>query len=385
MNIFVSPEAVATMALIVLVYWLLPKRFQLEFLALCTAALLVWLDAASAALLAVLGAAAWFGVQASRARGDALPAKLAFGAIVLAFIGYKWAIRPGSVHALDWVLLGASFYVLRMLHYLIEHMKGTLPAHGARQWLGYLLFLPAIPVGPINRFNDFVRDDLRRRFDLRNFTAGAQRILYGFVKIIVIADHLIGVRLARAIELVEPDHPALAAWLHCLHYGADLYFRFSGATDLVLGAALLLGFRLIENFNWPFAARNIGDFWQRWHISLSRWCRDYVYTPAAAIWRRPRAAVILSMVVLGLWHELSPRYLAWGAYHGVGIAIWQSWDKTHWGVPASWRSQVPGWIATGLGIALTFNFVVLSFAITRSETLAGAWQTYRVIFGGLLP
>src|SRR5690606_22484260 len=98
-----------------------------------------------------------------------------------------------------------------------------------------------------------------------------------------------------------------------------LYFKFSGYSDIAIGVSRLLGFRVMENFHYPFIAQNIGDFWKRWHISLSSWCRDYAYMPVWSRLRNGALAALASMLILGLWHELSWRYLAWGLYHGAGI------------------------------------------------------------------
>lgn len=143
----------------------------------------------------------------------------------------------------------------------------------------------------------------------------------------------------------------------------DLYVAFSGASDLAIGYALAMGFRIQENFRFPFLARSIPDFWRRWHMSLTFWCRDYVYAPIAAATRRPVLGITLAMAVIGLWHEFSLRYLLWGLYHGAGILL------TH-RLAALARPWLPeeGRVARALrpvGTAATLLFVVSSFAVTN--------------------
>ncbi|TGD72547.1 MBOAT family protein [Mangrovimicrobium sediminis] len=368
------PLAAAFVAL----FWLTPRRLQAWYLVASGGAFLVYQGQYLSLLaLAGLGAgcyatatlfARWFG--AGRA------ALLAMVALVLFFVAYKLVLANAGN---TFVLLGAAYYVLRMLHYVIESYRGRLPAHGPAEFAAYLFFLPTLFVGPINRFGEFVRDERRRRWDTRLFHTGLERILFGYFKVVVLANYVLDTKLAAYIESVGGDDTALGAWLLCVEYGLELYLRFGGYCDVAIGMAALLGYRIVENFNYPFLRSDINAFWRSWHISLSAWCRDYIFTPAAFRLRSPAAGVILSMVVLGLWHEISLRYLAWGAYHGVGIVIFQYWCRLKPALPTTGR--LPGWLTTPLATLLTFNFVVMSFAITRKETLGEALQVFRVILG----
>jgi len=144
-----------------------------------------------------------------------------------------------------------------------------------------------------------------------------------------------------------------------------LYVLFSGYSDIAIGFGALLGLRLRENFDWPFLARNIGEFWQRWHVSLASWCRDYVFTPTLSFTRSHGLAVVASMLVLGLWHELSLRYLLWGAYHGVGLVLFRMFADCAGSriglLPAAMRHA---WRV--LATLLTLHFVLFSFAVTSA-------------------
>jgi alginate O-acetyltransferase complex protein AlgI len=139
-----------------------------------------------------------------------------------------------------------------------------------------------------------------------------------------------------------------------------------------------MGFHIIENFNYPFIAVNIGDFWRRWHISLSEWCRSYVYTPIASYTRKPIIAVLAAMLVLGLWHELSFRFLCWGLFHGIGISLWHLFQRLKERLPRTNNRVVKGaW--TAISVVITVNFVALSFILAKEPDLASAYHSYRVL------
>ena len=165
--------------------------------------------------------------------------------------------------------------------------------------------------------------------------------------------------------------PGLIEYLECVAFGANIYFQFAGYSSVAIGFALLLGFRIIENFDHPFLRPNISAFWRCWHISLSSWCRDYVYMPVAASTRSVALGAVASMVVIGLWHEISLRYLAWGLYHAGGILVWQGFQRVKRRLPRT-RAQWARLAATAAAVALTFNFVMLSFAITKEASLRDA-------------
>jgi len=173
----------------------------------------------------------------------------------------------------------------------------------------------------------------------------------------------------------------LDAYLSLVGYGLNLYWQFSGYCDIAIGFAALLGMRVPENFHFPFAARNLPDFWHRWHITASEWCRDFVFRPMLSHTRQYLFASLASMIVLGLWHEMSPRYLAWGLLHGVGLAVVHLWTKH---VP--WAGTLRGnWVWKAFCWFATLQFVILSFALTSTPDLAAAWTCLKVLFSPLLP
>jgi alginate O-acetyltransferase complex protein AlgI len=264
------------------------------------------------------------------------------------------------------------------MHYALERYKGTLDKHGFKEFLGYLFFLPTIVIGPINRFGPFLRDVRRQRWDGSLMSEGLERILYGYVKITVLGNFLVASQLGGWIETLRPDHPVLGEYLGVVRYGLNSYLQFAGFSDVAIGFALLLGYRVIENFDWPYLRTNISAFWRSWHISLTSWCRDYVYGSVFAVSRSPALGALATLVVVGLWHEISVRYLLWGVYHGVGLIVWQRFQDLKRYLPTV-THPLGRRAIDGLSILLTVHFVWFSFVLVSQPTLAMAWQVYRTI------
>ncbi len=359
----VSLIMLAWIAATVAVFWSAPRRWQPYVAAISTALLLGLFSPVSLAMLSVFTALAY--VPMRYGQQSTAGALTAGGAIAALFIWFKSGAGPGGLI----VPMGFGFYTLRALHYTLDSVKRRLPPHTFGQFLSYMFFLPVMVAGPINRFQDFHRDLSRRRFDSKLFSKGCERMLYGFAKIVILAQYEVSHLLAERISSLEGSHEVLAAYLDCVRYGLNLYFQFSGYSDIAIGFSMLLGFQMAENFKYPFLARNISDFWKRWHMTLSSWCRDYVYMFTLSVGRRPWFAVLISMLVLGGWHELSGRYLAWGLYHGAGIAVWQVFQGFKTKLP-SLSFSGGALLAEGASFLLTINFVILSFAITKEPDLA---------------
>jgi D-alanyl-lipoteichoic acid acyltransferase DltB (MBOAT superfamily) len=163
--------------------------------------------------------------------------------------------------------------------------------------------------------------------------------------------------------------------------GLELYLQFSGYSDIAIGFAMLLGFRIMENFNFPFLAKNISDFWQRWHISLTSWCREYVYMGTVAVTRNPALGAVASMLVMGLWHECSLRYIAWGVFQGLGIAVWQKFQDVKPRLPTI-QNPAAKIVLRVLSTLLTVHWVLLGILLVTNGTLPQAFETLKILFTG---
>jgi alginate O-acetyltransferase complex protein AlgI len=372
------------MAAAVMGHWLLPYSLARLWLIAITAAFVFVYSPASAAILAVFTLGTYHLAQSERWRGIKI---LLVGAAIIATLAwYKGQIAVDLASGMLGIAipLGLSYYALRCIHYIVEQYKGTLPPHDFVDFVGYLFFLPTLIAGPIHRFGDFHRDQRRLRWDDAKFSEGLERILYGYVKITFVANYLISNRMAEAINEVENHDRSFAAYLTMLQQGLNGYLQFSGYSDVAIGCALLLGYRVMENFRWPLVQRNISEFWKAWHISLSSWCREYVYMLVISFTRKPALAILTTMLAIGLWHEASSRYIVWGVYNGIGILVWQQFQAAKQWLP-EWSGREAAWfrITTHvLAVVVTFHFVMLGFVLVLQPSVGEALAFYRTIVFG---
>ncbi|MEO6340626.1 MAG: MBOAT family O-acyltransferase [Caulobacteraceae bacterium] len=343
--------------------WLAPPKWQGTAVLVCGAGLLAWFSPLSLILLTAATLASYAAPRLKRGRSLAIR-----GVILLTAAGYvlllwqsheSWSQTNLAAAALP---LGMAYYVLRIVHYLLEMDRGGFRQHHLGDYAKYQFLPPVLFVGPIHRFDEFLRDLRRRRWDADDFSTGAGRVLFGLVQIVVIGGVLIGMKVEPKIAQLHLSG-LTGVYTDALLYWAKLYVLFSGYTDVAIGFALMMGFRVRENFNRPYLAHNIGDFWRRWHMSLSSWCRDYVYMPVLARARNHTVAAAASMIVLGLWHSLSLHYLLWGLYHGVGLAVWRAFSLRT--TPVFERLSTGGRFAwTSAARLVTLHFVIFSFSVT---------------------
>ena len=356
-----SPFWIAVIALTVLGFWVIPARFRMSALAVGTLAAVAFMDQLSAVILAALVASTWFYTRKGEAiSGDM--AAFAIGLPVAMLFGFKLlsASRGDDVIVSTIVPLGLSFYALRATHFAFERFLGRIGPVPFLSVAQYLLFMPTILIGPIHRFPAFQRDIRRHRWDPEMFSAGLERLLYGAFKIAVLGNFLTARVFGTFVNETFESDTSTGLYLGMIVIGLNLYFQFSGASDMAIGFARCLGFRIMENFNWPLLATSIPDFWRRWHISLTGLVREYVYSGISAVSRNAKLAALVTMIVIGLWHEISLRYLLWGVYHGLGVAVWQGMERR---LPArileNRSYKVAGWLITQHFVFFGFYFVRL--------------------------
>ena len=220
--------------------------------------------------------------------------------------------------------LGLSYISFQLISYLLDVQKGAVkPERNLASFAFYILMFPKLLAGPIVRYRTLAETLPAPTLDTNQVADGVRRFVRGFVKKILIADVIGQVAIAAFGLPVEASTP-LIAWLGLVGYALQIYYDFSGYTDMAIGLASMMGFRYIENFNHPYIAQSIGDFWRRWHISLSSWFRDYVFYPL----ERRRLPVIgqpfnilIVFLLTGLWHGVTLNFVVWGLLHGFFIAI----------------------------------------------------------------
>ncbi len=260
--------------------------------------------------------------------------------------------------------VGISFFTFQALSYVIDVYRGTERPTTLLDFGLYLAFFPQLVAGPIVRSSEFL-PQLEQRRDPRR-VAGAEGLLLiagGLFKKVVVANTL-------AVGIVDPvfagpqnfSAPAVAVAIY--GYAIQIYADFSGYTDIAIGAALLMGFRFPQNFDSPYAAVSLQDFWRRWHMTLSRWLRDYLYIPLGGS-RRGTANtyrnLMITMVLGGLWHGAAWTFVFWGTLHGLGLA-WERWRSGMLPVRA------PAWLRR----VVTFHLVCLGWVFFRADSLGTA-------------
>jgi alginate O-acetyltransferase complex protein AlgI len=270
--------------------------------------------------------------------------------------------------------VGISFYTFEAINYTVDVYRRKVPAErDLASFMLFITFFPHLVAGPIVRARDFLPQIRRRkRWDWDRMQVGVQYFLMGLVKKQAIAD-----RMALYADPVFNDPRQFssgAVWLAVLAYALQIYCDFSGYTDMALGAAHMLGYKLAKNFNMPYLATNISEFWRRWHMSLSSWLRDYLFIPLGgsrgSTWQTSRN-LLITMTLGGLWHGASWTFVVWGLMHGLLLIVHrglQSVYKRHTWVDRVLQS-IPG---TVLRVGLTFSGVALGWVFFRATTFGVA-------------
>jgi alginate O-acetyltransferase complex protein AlgI len=277
-------------------------------------------------------------------------------------------IHPAAaVQPLDIILpLGISFHTFQSISYVIDVYRGQQPV--ITSYIDYALFVaffPQLVAGPIVRAREFFLDYFNWRPPTGDeWQQGVALILTGYAKKLIFADQF---ALAADSYFGNPagSPGMLGAWTAAISFGLQIFFDFSGYTDIAIGVALLFGFHFPENFRRPYLAASVTEFWRRWHMTLSGWLRDYVYISLGGNRRghiRTYANLILTMLLGGLWHGASWNFVIWGGYHGLALAI----ERKLFG-----REERKGLIRVPLTI-VTFLVVCLGWVFFRAKTFASA-------------
>ncbi len=278
--------------------------------------------------------------------------------------------------------IGISFYTFASLSYTIDVYRRRIPAvRSLIDYAFFIAFFPHLISGPIIRARQFMGQvqDWKSPSGLV-VQQGITLILLGLVKKMVFADHFALVSDAYFGNIAA--HPGyLAAWSGTFAFGMQIYFDFSGYTDIARGCAKLLGFEFPQNFTRPYLAQNAAEFWQRWHITLSHWLRDYLFFPLARLWRGPFAAyraLFVTMVLAGLWHGASWTFVLWGAYWGMRMIAWQSFERASQGTTLD-RIMTSRYFAP-INIATTFVLLPIGTAFFRARTFSDTTVIIRTMF-----
>lgn len=376
---------------VLLGYYLVPRGMRNGFLLFVSVAFYLWgapkffLILLSAAVIDYSISRRIHESQDERVRKLWLVAGLTMNVTLLAYFKYSnfFVAEANSLlsvfgmTAIPWTQvvlpIGISFITFEEISYLVDiYRRVTPPAPNFPTYALFLCLFPHLIAGPIFRYHDVSEQLLRREHSQKLFLEGMIRFCVGLGKKVLIADPVASI--ANLVFSLDPKtlDPAYA-WLGVLSYTIQIYFDFSGYSDMAIGLGRMFGFRFVENFNRPYTANSITDFWKRWHISLSNWMREYLYIPLGGNRLGPiRTYFNLWVVFLisGFWHGANWTFLCWGCFHGVFLVLERAFLLT-------WLSRLP----VAVQRLWTFFLICLSWVLFRADSLPAAFSLWKALFG----
>lgn len=294
---------------------------------------------------------------------------------VNAFLGTQFQL-PGIL-----LPIGISFYTFQTISYTVDVYRGEVKAQ--RNFLNFLLFVVSfhqLVAGPIVRYVHIAREIEERVFAWDDFSAGVSRFCQGLVKKVLIANTA-GELCVQFLDKGSADMTQLGTWFGLLMFTLQIYFDFSGYSDMAIGLGRMFGFHYHENFNHPYVARSLTDFWRRWHISLGTFFRDYVYIPLGGNRRHQARNIFIVWGLTGLWHGASWNFILWGLYFGVIMFIEKTWLLAWMARRAAWLQHLYAIFFIMLGWCIFYytdlnrlqEVMVILFGISNNE-----WSNYEL-------
>lgn len=298
------------------------------------------------------------------------------------FFGWLHLNNSVSPPFLDIALpIGLSFYIFQTIGYITDIKRESIQAESNfYRFTLFTIYFPKLLVGPIERANHFL-PQLKRKisFDQQNIIEGAKRIAWGLFKKLVVADR-IAIYHSKVISTIDHQSGGTIL-LACVLYTFEIYADFSGYTDIALGTARMFGFHLMENFKRPLLAKNVSEFWRRWHISLSSWVNDYIFNPMALKYRDwgqtgVFVALFVSFVVIGIWHGAAWTYVFFGVLQAIALIYETVTRKARKKI----SKKINVYLYDTISILLTFLFVTFSLIIFQSQTIPDAFKIIARMF-----
>jgi alginate O-acetyltransferase complex protein AlgI len=401
--LFNSLKYALFLPIVVALYWASPKRFRVPILLIASYIFYMsWRPAFILLILALTIINYFFGLQIAKvqARKKAwLIAAIITNLSTLAWFKYAYFIDdtigqlllPFGVHfaklPFDIILpLGISFFVFEFIHYVTDVYRGSAPITNFLSFALFASFFPTQIAGPIKRFQDFIPQFLSPpKFKVETFDSGVSLILIGLFKKVLIADNL---SLFVQGGFSHPNlFTGLDLWIFTYAFAFQIYFDFSGYTDIARGSSMLFGYKVPINFNLPYLASNIAEFWHRWHISLSTWLRDYLFIPLGGS-RCSRLLcsrnLLITMTLGGLWHGAAMHYVAWGIFHGLCLVAHREFKFLREKASPAFAEMLSNAFSSPLGKCLctlaTFQTVCIGWVLFRAENIGSAIEILGKMF-----
>lgn len=284
-------------------------------------------------------------------------------------------LTGSNYFTIDKIILpvGISFFTFQAMTYVLDIYRGKMePVKSVGDFSFFVSFFPQLVAGPIVRASEFIPQINRETQVTReDFSSGVFLIIKGLIKKMIFADYIAMHFLDRVFDAPQM-FSGFTNIMAMIGYSLQIYGDFSGYTDIAIGLALLMGFKLPKNFNSPYKALNVADFWRRWHMTLSSFLRDYLYIPLGGNRKGKlltNVNLMLTMLIGGLWHGASWKFVIWGGLNGVGLVTYKFWKRV-----SPWE-KAPGRLAVVWKIALTFTFITFTRIYFRGEDMAhiSAW------------
>lgn len=370
-------------------YWIAPARFRNGVALAFSIAFYAWGAPRFLPVVLALGVADfWLARAVARSTGRKkallLAAALSVHVGVLAYFKYaNFAVAQlNTITTLlgatpyTWAAvalpIGISFLTFEEISYLVDVYRGdAAPAKRGGHYLLFLMLFPHSIAGPIFRWKDLASQFSDRVVTADSVWAGVARFSFGLAKKILVAD-TVAIVSEHVFNLPQKEVTPAFAWAGAVAYALQIYFDFSGYSDMAIGLGAMLGFTFKENFREPYVSLSLAEFWQRWHISLSSWLRDYIYIPLGGNRKgRTRAEInaLAVFAVSGMWHGAAWNFLMWGVYHGVLVALERRAEPVLGKLPRQPRAL------------LTFGLVVVGWVIFRARDMAQVAWMFHAMFG----
>ncbi len=289
------------------------------------------------------------------------------------FIGSLNSLSGANIPLLKLALpIGISFYTFQALSYVVDVYRGDTPAQ--KSWISlatYVVLFPQLIAGPIVRYTTVAEDLSTRTHTMEKVALGIRRFVFGLGKKVLIAN-LLGSLCTAYRSSADPS--VLFAWVYAIAFSLQIYFDFSAYSDMAIGLGKILGFRFLENFDYPYISKSITEFWRRWHISLGSWFRDYVYIPLGGNRVKPLRQIFNILVVwclTGFWHGAGWTFMSWGLYFGILLIIEKLFLKKH-------LEKMPSFLQHFYVVFL----VVISFVLFNADTFSMAFSDLKIMFFG---
>lgn len=366
-------------------YYLLPRTWAKNILLFLVSLLFyAWGAGSLAILLLAVGVSAWlFSFLIVRSKYKKLFLSLAVIVFVGVLVYYKYLgfildnliYSSISVSPVMKIVMpaGLSFFIFQAISYNIDvYRKNSRFEKNPVYVVLFICMFPQLISGPLVRYHQLQEQLKKRRFDFETFAEGVRRFIIGFAKKVLIANPLsllVTQIMDTDIHLVSPA----VAWTGIIAFTLQLFFDFAGYTDMAIGVGKMLGFKLPENFNFPYISRSISEFWRRWHMTLSAWLRDYIFMPLSLSLRRWRKSgvfisLMITFTICGMWHGATWNFVIWGAIQGLFLGLEQLFlDK--------YLSRL-----RKVSIVYTLLIVMTGFVFIRTANISDAWHYLAAMF-----